>query len=148
MREVLLVAALIWGLVCPAAAVCPTGEAAQSVNCAPRGAGWICLAPELAALCPAELEQCRRDCDLRLEAQSAEAETVLRRELGAKDIELEHMRHRYGVVLEVLADSEEAKADALDEASSRWTTWELVGWVAGGIALGAGAGVLAVVLAR
>ena len=103
---------------------------------------WLCLSPELAAASEAERLAARERCEAEKRAQAGEAKTVLRRELGKKDAELDRLRARNAIVVDELAKAEEIAREAEDEASSRWTTGELVGWVLGGVALGAGAGAL------
>jgi hypothetical protein len=103
---------------------------------------WICLSPELASGTEAELVAIRERCEAEKRAQSEEARTVLRREVGKRDAELERLRARNAIVLDEIEKVEELARIAEEEASSRWTTGELVGWVLGGVVLGASAGAL------
>jgi len=141
--KALLVGILIFCLASPALADDPCKDAnARPAGCKPP-ASWLCLSPELAASMATEPERIRRDCRLRAEATQRETDTVLRRELGKKDAELDRLRARYVVSLDVLADAEEARDEAVDEADSRWSTGELVAWVGGAFLVGAAGGVAA-----
>ncbi len=141
MSRLLLVGILIWGAVAQAD---PPHECAHNhakpAHCANLPPDWICLSRQLAAEIRAEGEAERERCQLEKVALEAEAATVLRREVGKVEAEKKAVEVKLELALGVAEKAEE-------EASSRWTTLELVGWVAGGFALGAAAGALVVALA-
>ena len=134
MSRALLVSILIWGSVVQASPPCQDPHA-NPATCKQLPADWICLSPALAADCPARLEAERARRVLEVTATKAEAETVLRRELGKAEADREATELKLEAALDIAQKAEE-------EASDRWTTAEVFGFVAAGVAVGAAAGAL------
>lgn len=125
---------------------CEPGAAVSRPGCA--GADWICLSPELAAAERADREAAAAKCEAEKTAVRAEASTVLRRETGKLSADLDAEREKLRLSIDALERAERAARAADEEASSKWSTLELVGFIAGGIAVGAAAGALIAVYAR
>ena len=104
--------------------------------------GWICLSPQFAAADTADREALVAKCKAEKGALRAEAETVLRREVGKVEAEKDALSKKLDVALQAGREAEEARDRAQEEAGSKFSTWEVVGLVAGGLAVGAAAGAL------
>jgi hypothetical protein len=106
---------------------------AQFVKCAPKNKGWICLSPKLAAANQAEKTAAAARCKAEKEAIKSEAETVLRRDVGKIGLEKKVLEVKFDLALTIAK-----RAEIL--AASRWSTLEVVAWVAGAVVVGAAAG--------
>lgn len=101
---------------------------------------WICLAPDFAAADIADREAALAACDARRRAELAELRVSMSRDLAKRGAELMAERTQHGITLDELDRVNRALRQAENEVSSRWTTWELVGFVAGGLLVGAAVG--------
>lgn len=126
---------LLWGTIAAAQAPCQD-EHARLAACRGIPTTWLCLSPQLAAVCPAELDAARAGCKAEAQAIRAEAATILRRDVGKAEAEKQAVELKLGLAIG-LAKAAEA------EAAARWTTLEVVAWIAGGVAVGAAGGAAA-----
>lgn len=106
---------------------------ARPATCGQYPAGWLCLSPALAADCPAELKAQGARCELEKTAAKAVADSVLRREVGKVEAAKKAVEIKLDIAIGLANKAEK-------EAAARWTTSQVVAWVAGGVALGAAGG--------
>lgn len=126
------------------AATPPCGDPAVRPGRCKVPPDWLCLSPELAARDVAEAEALAERCEAEKRALREEGATLLRREEAIRAVEGEAWRERVRIALDAAEAAERAAREAEEEASSRWTTLELLGWVGGAVALGAAAGAVGV----
>lgn len=101
---------------------------------------WVCLHPEFAAADIAEREAALATCQRKAEAERAELRSIMRRDLDRAVADLRAERRQTEIALDEAERMARALQSAESEVASRWSTWELVGFVAGALVVGAAAG--------
>jgi len=136
------------GLVATAALALAVARPAHADDCAdpharpgrcPVPPSWTCLSPALAGAERAAREADAARCEARIRAAIAEGEAAARTAEAVGQATADGLRGQLAAQVDLV---EEIERRAL-ESEGRWTTWEVVGWAAGGTAVGAAVGVLA-----
>jgi hypothetical protein len=132
--------ALVWILILcfalPAAADTPQPPCTQHEGppaCALPD--WLCLSPQLGAVCPAKLRRCKADADAR-ERHAIEA--------GERSVMFERERCAVEVAAESRATTAALRKVRELEAEDKegHSNGAVIGWTAGGITFGVGLGAL------
>tara|TARA_Y100001973_G_C5105222_1_gene284773 strand:- start:568 stop:891 length:324 start_codon:yes stop_codon:yes gene_type:complete len=95
------------------------------------------MSPKYAAAERAERDAARARCTVQKDAIRAEARSVLLRDVSAVRAELDAANTKLEIAHDLAINAERDAAAAQFEAGSKWSTMEVVGFIAGGIALGA-----------